>query len=191
MGVIAVLFAGIWIWRTTSAAPAEQIPSNDGTPVSIGGNSSSVNVPVNPSNPSSGRDTEPTISISGQNGSSFVTKDFIHNGETASDVVNPGNYYLAGSIGYCLADGRCPAGATTTDFNVSYDSNHSSFSILLLEEPLGQSRLHAETFLEEKLGLTEAQLCGLNYWLGTTYWVNEIYAGKNLGFSFCPGATQL
>lgn len=140
---------------------------------------------------SSETSTGATISFVTPGGFVVTVKDFVHNGETVSDVQNPGSYVLAGSLGYCLADGTCPSGALTTDFSISYNEKTHFFNIILLKEPLGAVRLLAEQFLAERLGLTGQQACSLNYFVGTPYWVNQSYDDKNLGFSFCPGATKL
>lgn len=132
-----------------------------------------------------------TISFVTSNGYVVTVMDFVHNGETVSDVQNPGSYVLAGSLGYCLADGTCPSGASTTDFSISYNEKTHFFNIILLKEPLGAVRSLAEQFLAERLGLTGQQACSLNYYVGTPYWVNQSYDDKNLGFSFCAGATPL
>jgi len=131
------------------------------------------------------------MSLSIVGGGTIVTNDFIHNGETVVDVENPGSYQLAGSLGYCLANGTCPSGSATTDFSVSYSETTQSFNIVLLKEPLGAVRNTAEQFLGSRLGITANDLCRLNYYIGTSYQINSFYSGKNLGFSFCPGATVL
>ena len=115
----------------------------------------------------------------------------MHNGESWADIQNPGSYILAGSAGYCLADGTCPHGASTDEFNISYNSASSFFNIVLLKEPLGATRVATEQFLGDRLGLSEQDMCVLNYFVGTPYYVSENFSGKNLGFSFCPGATTL
>lgn len=120
-----------------------------------------------------------------------IVNAFLKNGTTVPDVQNPGRYFLAGSVGYCLADGTCPAGAVVDGANVVYDSSQQIFMVALTKEPLADSRSHAEQFLLSTLGITQPELCSLNYYVGTTVGVNEFYAGKNLGFSFCPGAVQL
>lgn len=132
-----------------------------------------------------------TITFTNRSSDVIVVKDFIHNGETIADTVNPGSHVLAGTLGYCLADGTCPAGYPTTKFSVSYNAETHFFTVVLLEEPLGTTRLEAEQFLIDRLGVTTQTLCAVDYSVGTPYWVNEGYAGKNLGFSFCPGATKL
>src|SRR3989344_5049120 len=87
-----------------------------------------------------------TLSFPTRSGASLTVKDFIRNGETVSDSQNPGSYVLAGSLGYCLANGSCPSGAATTDFSISYNEKTHFFNIILLKEPLGATRLEAELF---------------------------------------------
>ena len=135
--------------------------------------------------------TVSTLSFPTRSGASLTVKDFIHNGETVSDSQNPGSYVLAGSLGYCLANGSCPSGASTTDFSISYNEKTHFFNIILLKEPLGEARFEAEQFLISRLGIDERQICSLDYFVGAPYWVNETYDDKNLGFSFCSGATKL
>lgn len=139
---------------------------------------------------SGGQISAPTITIGTYDGSAVVL-DFIHNGETWADTLNQGSYLLAGSTGYCLADGSCPHGAQTDDFTISYSNKDSFFNIVLLKEPLGSVRREAESFLQSRLGLVGKDICVLNYFVGTPYYVNQTFTGKNLGFSFCPGATKL
>ena len=126
-----------------------------------------------------------------QNGGSVIVNDFIHNSVTIPDTANAGRYLLAGNLGYCLSDPQQCQAASSTDFNIYYNSGPQSFTIALTEEPIGQARLDMEQFLLATLGLTEQQLCSLNYLVSVSIHVNSQYAGKNLGFSFCPGATVL
>ncbi len=131
------------------------------------------------------------MTVDASDGGTVTTNDFIHNGITLPDAANNGRYLLAGNLGYCISNAqKCQAG-TATDFNIFYDSTNDSFTIALLREPLGQVRLDVEQFLMTTLGITQEGMCRLNYYIGTTYDVNPLYAGKNLGFSFCPGATVL
>ncbi|MBU6490888.1 hypothetical protein KGQ25_01895, partial [Patescibacteria group bacterium] len=104
---------------------------------------------------------------------------------------NPGRYLLAGNLGYCLSNPQQCQAAPSIGFNVYYNSGPQSFTVALTKEPIGQARLAMEQFMLTTLGLTQQQMCSLNYYIGTTYWVNAVYDNKNLGFSFCPGATQL
>lgn len=182
--VVALIGVGVWFFlRSTSP---EQMPSqNVGLPtagsVPISGDGGAVDT----------TDGVAAYSVQTANGDTIVVNDFIHNGDTIADVVNPGNYVLAGSLGYCLADGRCSAKFSPTNFNISYDEKSHFFNVVLLKEPLAATRSEAEQYLLQVLGVTRDQMCRLNYYVGTSYWVNALYDSKNLGFSFCQGATKL
>lgn len=158
---------------------------------------STAPVPVNPGGISTfpiGNNATATpraqIKMSLPNGTVAVMNDFIHNNETIPDTVNPGMYVLAGSLGYCLSDGSCPTGAIVEGFTINYDDKHKLFNILL-EEPLNVNRIKAEQFLAGRLDLKPEVMCALQYWIGTTSYINSNYAGKNLLFSFCPGSVKL
>lgn len=134
--------------------------------------------------------TSQTYTIEDAKGSPVAVKDFVHNGETIPDPQNPGRYLLAGDLGYCAPGTSCSA-ASSTDFNILYYEKGHSFGIALLTEPLSKARTEAEQFLLDHLGITKDQLCSLDYYVGTTYWVNEQYDSGNLGFADCPGAVPL
>ncbi len=159
--------------------------TGSGTPAS----SSASTLPSLPVASSSA--TRPIQTIPVQGSTTAQTVDFLHNGVTMPDPANPGRYLIAGSVGYCLPDGTCPSAASTTDFSISYSTGTSFFNVALLKEPLGPVREEAEAFLEKTLGVPQAELCSLNYYVGTPYYVNQFYSGTNLGFSFCPGAVAL
>lgn len=91
---------------------------------------------------------------------------------------------------YALAGGLRPS-AATTPYSTVYFAKDQSFVVSLLQEPLGSNRLAAEEALQKQLGIDQGAMCQLNYLVGVPAAVNETYAGKNLGFSFCPGATEL
>lgn len=150
----------------------------------------SATLPGNQISPS----TQGTIAITtltDRNGTNVATRDFFHNGVTIADVANAGNYLLAGNLGYCLTDQQKCQAASSTNFSVYYMSSSQSFIITLTEEPIGLARVQMEQFLLSTLGLTQDQLCKLNYLVGVTQDVNPQFTGNNLGFSFCPGATVL
>lgn len=74
------------------------------------------------------------------------------------------------------------------DFNVIYNEANQSFAVALLKEPLATARNNAQQYLLEELGVTLADLCKLNVYVGVTSDVNEFYAGKQLGLQGCAGA---
>lgn len=138
--------------------------------------------------------TSPSVramTLATQDGQAIQVIDFIHNGATIPDSANVGHYLLAGNLGYCLSNPKDCQAAPATDFAVYYNSMLQSFTITLTREPIGQSRLDMEQFMLVTLGLTQLQLCDLNYYVGVTKYINSQFTGKNLGFSFCPGATTL
>lgn len=132
-----------------------------------------------------------TMTVGTQDGQGIVTKDFIHNGTTAEDAQNKGDYYLAGKLDYCNADGTCPSGAPSDEYHIVYFSQNKEFVISLIKEPLGKARTDAEQFLMNTLGLSQKAMCDLNYEVLTTSSVNPVYGGQELGFSFCPNAVKL
>lgn len=184
--VLAILCAVVWFFIFAPKQPPSS-PTNSSVTLPLSG--STTNVPASGSTRPSG--SAKTIAVGSLRGGNVTTNDFIHNGVTLPDVTNKGRYLLAGDLGYCISDPqKCRAG-TQTDFNIFYDSNYGSFTIALLKEPLGGVRLGMEQFLMNMLGISQNDMCRLNYYVGTTFDVNETYSTKNLGFSFCPGATTL
>lgn len=115
--------------------------------------------------------------VATRDGGTVVTNDFIHNNVTLADPSNEGNYYTPGSA--------------ENGYSIGYRMPAQFFTIALEREPLGETRIAAENFLLSTLGISKNQLCNLNYYIGTDVHTNSFYAGKNLGFSFCPGAVVL
>ncbi len=187
IGAIAVLIvAALAYFLIPGKASA---PTTAPTATSQPGLPSAGTAPL-PAGSTTGAQT-PTMTVAGLAGSAIATKDFLHDGVTQEDPQNPGTYYLAGAAGYCLKNGTCPGGATSTEYHVVYNATDQAFYISLLKEPLGQARTDAEQFMETALGVPPAELCQLKYFLSTTSYVNPQYAGQNLLFSFCPNATTL
>ncbi len=79
----------------------------------------------------------------------------------------------------------------THPFDAAFNTKNSEFLVTLNQEPIGEARQQAESFLREELALSNDQLCGLNSLVIVPYEVNPQYAAVNLGFSFCPGAVKL
>lgn len=119
------------------------------------------------------------IGIPSQRGGLVRVKDFLKNPNVVEDDVNKGTYYLAGSD------------LATAEYTISYIASDSSFTVSIYNEPIGEVRYKAELDLLAQLGITEPEACNLRYVVLVQASVNPLYAGKNLGFSFCPGATAL
>ncbi len=120
--------------------------------------------------------------VASELGGTITVKDFLKDAATIPDPNNAGHYYLAG---------QTTATDSFPEFSIVYTSVDQSFIVSLLKEPVADTRKHAEQVLVAKLGLSGLQACNLRYWVSIPSQVNSIYSGKNLGFSFCPGATKL
>lgn len=129
-----------------------------------------------------------SVTVVGAGGIVTPTRDFVH-APTSGEYPTKGYFYL----GY-HASGAGVDNVTATDsppYLIEYIATTQYFNIELLSEPIGPIRLDAEQFLMNDLGVSQSQMCQLNYMLSVPASVNSEFAGKNLGFSFCPGATVL
>ncbi|MDE1925376.1 MAG: hypothetical protein KGH79_04350, partial [Patescibacteria group bacterium] len=107
---------------------------------------------------------------------------------TVKDPINKNTYYL----GYHPYEGVTdPTASDNPPYLIAYDDSNQSFTISLLQEPLAATRSTVESYLMTHFSLTQDQMCSLRYIISTPYRVNQVYAGTNLGFSFCAGATKL
>ena len=129
-----------------------------------------------------------TMSVTDANGGYIQTSNFLADPSTVKDSNNSGYYYL----GYHTKNDFSGSSATVAPpYIIAYIDSTNYFNIALLQEPIGITREEAQQYIMAHLGITENQMCRLNYMISVPYWVNSQYAGKNLGFSFCPGATVL
>jgi hypothetical protein len=115
-----------------------------------------------------------TESVVTTTGEPITTKSFIQ--DARPDPVNEGHYQLE------------PVGAP---YLITYISGTQFFNIELIKEPLSESRVAAEQFLQATLGLSQAEMCKLQYQLSTPNSVSTFFGGKDLYFSFCLGAEVL
>lgn len=145
----------------------------------FGGNTTSSNVPTtSPTGGTTG--ITQTMPISLADGSSIQVADFTKDPETQTTPNIPGHYFISGGIG-----------TANIPYSIFYVTSDQSFTISLLQEPIGQMRQEAEQELMQKLDIDEATMCQLRYTVLVSNDVNATYAGHNLGFSFCPGAVVL
>jgi len=193
--VIIVVVLALWFFFRQSGEVASETP---GPEVTLpGGKNSGDTTQSQPNSTDPDDQTIPsdrlvtTISVPAYKGGTITVTDFIKDGVTLPDKSNKGRYLLAGDLGYCVIQPKeCLAGSAV-DFNIFYDSAYGSFTIALLNEPLGELRKSAEQTMQSRLGISQAEMCRLNYYIGTTEDVSALFSGKNLGFSFCPNATTL
>lgn len=172
---LILLVLGLMIFVALGAylflSQGTEVPQNSGTP---SGN------PFGFSTNTSGTSEDRTLMLVTEDGKTLYAQDFTASGQP--DWAGPDSgYSVAGdgasafSITYYPAEGAVPA----------------QFSISLLAEPLGETRLKAEAALRERTGLTSDELCSLDAQVFTSIHVNETYAGYDLGISSCAGATPL
>jgi|GEM_PF-1614553 len=76
-------------------------------------------------------------------------------------------------------------------YQIFYFPEDGSITVSLLSEPLHISRQLAEQELIDSLGIARKYLCGFDIWITVPGFVSEAYSGRNLGLSFCEGATIL
>ncbi len=186
LGILFGVIVASALWYAMFAPKAPPQTSESPTTLPVSGS-----ITLSSGNGTIATGSTPTISLTTQTGSVVFVRDFIHNGVTIPDTVNTGRYLLVGNLDYCPSNPQQCQAAPATGFSVYYNSGPESFTITLTEEPIGQARLAMEQFMLTTLGITQQQMCSLNYLVGVTQDVNSQFAGKNLGFSFCSGATVL
>lgn len=166
-----------------NGAPPVTLPSSDRVPAPAVDTSDGLGtVPSAPA---------VTFEIMDSAGKPIRVREFLKDETVLLDKANPGTYLIAGNLGSCVNDpAKCQAGPEVP-FNIYYEAGPQAFTIALITEPLGVNRAEAERALQDRLGIPRGDMCRLNYYVSTSVYVNEQYAGKNLGFSFCPGATIL
>jgi hypothetical protein len=123
----------------------------------------------------------PTLLITTTDGNQLTVPDFTQ--ENQPSTASPVN-------GYRVAGSEI-AGSGGAGFQVAYFPDQSYFDIAILAEPLGQNRFVAEEALRSRLGLSQTQMCSLNVKVFVLGEANETFAGRDLGLSYCPGATVL
>ena len=149
--------------------------------------SGSNNLPSsNPSTvvPNTGTNTatqnDSMLSVAASDGSTLQIKNIKKDPSLKADTANPGYYYFKQGL------------ATSSQrFTIGYIDKTQYFNIVLHEEPLGLVREEVQAYLVEHLGVTQTELCRLNYMVSVPYSVNQDFSSMNLGFSPCPGAAAL
>ncbi len=125
------------------------------------------------------------MSIKTADGRNLRTANFLADEKTVADTHNPGFYYLGNHFSEQEEGGIQPS------YVITYIESTDFFNIGIYKEPLGTVRKEAEIFLKNTLGITQEEMCSLNYQVSTTAHANEYYGGTSLGFSFCPGSIAL
>lgn len=135
-------------------------------------------------------------SFSGDSGTDLFTIDsrlirarnFLNDSTTKENSQVPGTYFLGYHKSQGLSD---PTADDNAPYVVQYTEATDSFVIALYKEPIGLVREDMQRDLTDRLGIEESDMCRLKYSVTTPWWANQVYAGRDLRFSFCPGATEL
>jgi len=164
--VVIVVIVGAW-WLLNGASTKQTGQSTGST----------VTLPIGGSNPSGSQGGQTQTSA----------KDILQD-PALKQSPTAGYYYLGYQPSYD-ASGNAPT--SVPPYLIEYIAATRYYNVELLSEPIGLTRQSAEQYLMAHLGIGKSQMCALNYMVSTPYWVNSTFAGTNLEFSFCPGATQL
>lgn len=119
------------------------------------------------------------------NSGSVIVRNFLNDTSVISDPINPGHFYLGNYV-----DPKIDSFATVS-YVIEYIAKTQYFNIMLLAEPIAESRLAAEAHLVQQLDVDENTICEIKYMVSVPNRVNSILSGKNLGFSFCEGSVPL
>jgi hypothetical protein len=144
---------------------------------------------------------EPDIAIAGKSGQLQV-RDFQKDADVVSAMpagkqgIQADTYLVLGSMPYE------PVAATTTatsspalpdalshGYEIQYFPEEQSFSIFIYKEPIGDVRKAMASDLADRLGISLSDLCNLYAIVRIAPIANTHYAGGNVGFPQCPGAT--
>lgn len=173
VGVFLVLLAagGIAAWlllRTTE--PSQEVPTDP-----FGGIEQ----------PSIGEVPEgATRELRTVDGATLVVADFTYNREPVAGA--------DGEIYFDLVHTEPVYSPSETPYQIQFSEMESEFTVLLIQEPLGASRIAAESYLRTLMGATDAELCALKIVVAVPYDLNAYYSRyPNLGLSFCPGSVTL
>lgn len=176
--VIGLIMFASWLAGSGNQAPATNSPGTQTTGLPVAGS-------VTQLNPSSGGTG---TSIASAAGDAIQTKDFMADPATVQDRINAGYYYLGYHTSVGVSD---PSATENPPYVITYIAATQYFNIALLQEPIGPVREEMQQYLMDHLGIPQSQMCELKYMVSVPNRVNSQFSGRNLGFSFCPGATPL
>jgi hypothetical protein len=134
------------------------------------------NLPITPIPPSD------TITLSVPAGSLSV-RNFLQDADVSADSQNDGYFFLDNTVQ--------TESEQNVHYTITYESTEQFFNVVLLKEPLRDSRLQAEEYLKSLLNITDQEMCQLKYTLSTPLYVSEQRSGIDFRFSFCEGAVTL
>lgn len=186
----AILLAlSIFVWFQTRS-PNTSTDGNSSSFLSIfyGNQPPSVTSPVSDGAASS---TTTGTSVALKDGGKIMVRDFLNDPGvllTGTSTTDAG-YYIVAAL---YAEGVVPIpGGENPRYQIDYFPGDSSFSVYILQEPVGEVRQEAIADLSARIGVSGAELCSLVIEVGTPTWVNDFFGARSLGVPGCPGSVEI
>src|SRR3569623_1382468 len=176
--IIGLLVFVIYINSLSGAVPSDQ--GGTSTNNLPGSNPSTVNVNGGNNGTPVAQDSD-TLSLSTADGGALVVANIKKDPALKEDPANKGYYYFSGS--------QNASTSVAAPYTFEYIDSTQFFNIVLKEEPIGQAREQAQSYLAQHLGISQDKLCYLNYMVTVPYSVNQDFASVDLRFSTCSDAT--
>jgi hypothetical protein len=127
---------------------------------------------------------ESPLKLKTQFGEVLQVDNFLLNDNTVPDAQNTGYFYLGNTFPKTEYD-------SSPNYVITYIQETQFFNVTLLKEPLSSARLEAELYLKTVLGLSDVDMCKLQYTLSVPAYVNEEVSSSDLKFSFCKESVPL
>jgi len=186
MGIVVGIVGLLLVFFVFTKQPATQTGPTGTIPFPTSGNTQGNTTNTTPSGTVDTGGMGLTVAANG--GGTMVVRDFMKDKDTYKDPANAGQQYL----GYHFQEDPTDTSASENPpYVIDYFTQGGYFNIVLYQEPLGAIRQQAQQDLMQRVGLSQVQMCNLKYTISAPNSVNQAYAGVNLLFSFCPGATVL
>jgi hypothetical protein len=128
--------------------------------------------------------TDKDIRLPTTNGNIKVD-NFINEPDVVQDTYNTNEYFLGNDLTNTDQPGA------SLNYVVTFDATTKYFNIALLKKPLSNSRSEMESYLKNKLNISENDMCALNYSVTVPGYVDQQASGIDYRFSFCAGALKL
>lgn len=125
-----------------------------------------------------------TFMVKTQSGSVVEVKNFLVSDTTIPDMENEGYFYLGNLFPVEETDNQPP-------YVITYIEDTQFFNVTLLSTPLYASQQQAELYLKSVLGISDSDMCNLQYTLSVPAYIDEAASGIDYRFSFCSDSTPI
>ena len=182
--VVVFAFEGFRILFTSRVTPSQ---TTEPQVTYTSGNQSNTTTVTPTQTTTSTTPTGDTLTLQSVFGNSITVKDFKNDPAIVKDPVNPGYYYFGYHVNEGVPD---PTATTSPPYIIQYIDRTQYFNISILQSPIGAVRNEMQQYLLAHLGITQNKLCQLKYDVYVSSTIAPADLPANIGFSFCPGATQ-